>query len=364
MQLNRKTHMKLKVLHVITSMGIGGAEVLLANSLAKDGLQEYTDNSIALFEGTSWVINRIDKNVKWHHLNYKNIFSLPRVLYDLRKIIKENKIDVVHTHLTRSGFLTHLILPKKVKHVHTIHTTYSKNFETGKTLLWIEKKFYFKSRRANIISLSDYTKKDFLEAIDFKGNIFVLNNFVEDVYFNLHKLPYPSDSRTLKLIAVGTLKKLKNFEFLLEVFDYLKDYPITLDIYGDGDQEPYKKVIRANNLKVNMMGATPDLPGVMAKYDLFIMPSIFEGFPLVLFEAMASGVPVMLSQLDSLKCIAKENAIYFNFEAKSVADIIQSIFEQKIDINSLAKKARSYAEETVKREKYIARLLDIYRALK
>ena len=364
MRHNRKIKMKLKVLHVITSMGIGGAEVLLANSLAKGGLQDYTDNSIALFEGTSWVVDRIDKEVKWYSLDYKSILSLPRVLYQLRKIIKENKIDIVHTHLTRTGFLTHLVLPKNVKHVHTIHTTYSKNFETGKTLLWIEKQLYFKSKNANIISLSDYTKDDFLEAVNFKGNIFVLNNFVNEAYFNLNKLPYPADSPTLKLIAVGTLKKLKNFEFLLEVFGYLKDYPITLDIFGDGNQVAYQNVIQSNNLKVNMRGATPDLPGVMAKYDLFIMPSVIEGFPLVLFEAMASGVPVMLSDIASLKCIVKENAIYFDFKAKEVADTLVSIFEKKIDINSLAEKARTYAEETVKREKYIARLLDIYGALK
>ena len=355
--------MKLRVLHVITSLTIGGAEILLINSLSKGGLQNYTDNYLAYFSGTSQLQDHIEKDIKISCLNYNGFLSLPPTLLQLRKIIKDKKIDIVHTHLTSSGFLTHLILPKGVKQVHTIHTTYSMNFETNSKLLWLERNTYLKSKNCNIICLSDYTKEDFLKTVPFKGKAFVLNNFVDDVFFDQPHQPYNNDNKSLKLIAVGSLKPLKNFEFLLDVFALLKNYNISLDIYGGGKKEKYEKVIEDNNIKVQMMGPTSQLETIIGKYDLFIMPSKFEGFPLSLFEAMAAGVPLLLSDLAPLRSIVKENAIYFDFNAKVVAEILISIFEKKLDINAMAEKAKIYAENTVRREKYINKLMEIYAAL-
>ena len=357
--------MKLKVLHVINSMGVGGAEVLLANSLAADGLQNHTDNVLAFINGSSWLTGLIDKRVTVYDLGFRGMFSLPGILLRLRKIILEHKIDIVHTHLTQSGILTSLILPGHVKQIHTVHTTYSLNSETTRTLKWLEKKLLFNNKNQNIICLSDYTKDDFIKATAFKGKVFILNNFVRDTFFNLPAPHYLKERDTLKLIAVGALMPRKNSEFLLKVFKHLKDYPISLDIYGgNGDLERYEKIIQSGNLKIRMMGVNKDLHKVIAKYDLFISSSIFEGFPLSVFEAMATGLPLLLSNLDSHRTIVKEHAMYFDFDAKKVADTILSIFEKRIDINTLAVNARRYAEETVKREKYISRLLDIYATLK
>jgi glycosyltransferase involved in cell wall biosynthesis len=356
--------MKLKVLHVITSLTPGGAEILLINSLSEGGLQNYTDNSVAYFNKTSLLADRIDKSVEIYCLNYKGLFSLAHALLRLRKIIIKNEIDIVHTHLTSSGFLTHLILPGKVKQVHTIHTTYSMNFETNSKLLWLEKHLYFTSKNCNIICLSDYTKDDFLKTVPFKGRVFVLNNFVDDVFFNLQHEPYSAHNKSLKLIAVGTLKPLKNFEFLLDVFGHLKDYNITLDIYGGGEKKSYENVIKNKNLKINMMGFASNMETIISNYDLFIMPSKFEGFPLSLFEAMACGVPLMLADIAPLKSIVKENAIYFDYDDKATADIIISVFNKKTDTTSLAKKAKIYAENTVRRDTYTKRLFGIYKELR
>ncbi|MEO7561802.1 MAG: glycosyltransferase [Ferruginibacter sp.] len=356
--------MKKKILHVINSLGAGGAETLLVNSLSEGGLPEYTSNMVVYFQGTSSIAERIDKNIKVICLNYKGIFSLPSVLIKLRKIIKENKIDIVHTHLNPAGFYTHLICPASVAQVHTLHTTYSMDKETEKSKLYLERKLYFTKKDCNIILLSDFTKADFLRSLSFRGQAFVLNNFVPDIFFKNSTKEYKVDNGILRVVSTGRLNAGKNFEYLLDIFSHLHDKEIYLDIYGSGDKTKYEKIVKERGIKVSMIGQHDNLWDVLYKYDLFIMPSKFEGFPLSLFEAMASEVPLMLSNIAPLKSIVKDNAIYFELDNdKAVADTLISILDKKIDINSLAKKAKVYAEKIVRREKYIQKLLSIYEKL-
>ncbi|MGB5007232.1 MAG: glycosyltransferase family 4 protein [Ferruginibacter sp.] len=356
--------MKRKVLHVINSMLPGGAEVLLANSLAPGGLCEHTENHLAYFRAPSYLLDKLDKKVKVHFLDYKGSTDIFRLLHQLKKTIIDNKIDIVHTHLNPSGLYTHIICPENVLHVHTMHTTYSMNNEQGKIRLWLRKHFFLLKRNVNIILLSDYTRDDFLSHVDFKGKSFVLNNFVQDIFFDLEKKRHYLPGQELKMIALGTLKPLKNFEYLLEVFGHLKGLPVSLDIYGGGNKGHYEKVIQENGLKVRMMGHTQNLPDIISGYDMLIMPSKFEGFPLSVFEAMAAGLPLMLSDIAPLRSIVHDHAIYFDLgNAAAVADQVKAVLQNDIDITVMAVKAKQYAQKTVRRETYIKNLLDIYSRL-
>jgi glycosyltransferase involved in cell wall biosynthesis len=352
---------KKKVLHVINSLNIGGAEVLLANSLSAGGLSGYTENYLVYFNQSSSLLDLIDKDVKVICLNYKGGFDVFRILLEIRSVIIENNIDIVHTHLTPAGVYTHFVCPPAVRQVHTVHSTLSMDKETRKFMRFLDSTFFFNRKNCNIISLSDFTKADFLKTIRFKGKIFVLNNFAADRYFNLPEKQYDDQKDKLHLVAVGTLKELKNFEYLLDVFEYLADKEVYLDIYGDGDKAKYEAAIENKNLKIRMMGKVDDMSSVIQQYDLFIMPSKFEGFPLSVFEAMAAGVPVMLSNIAPLKSIVKEHALYFELDnAEEVAQQLISVLQNKTDIMEMAVSAKQYAGETARREIYIKKLLNIY----
>lgn len=356
--------MKKKVLHVINSMQPGGAEVLLTNSLSPGGLSGHTVNHLAYFMGSSYLLDKLDKDVQVHLLNYKGAKDIVRLIRDLRKIIVDNKIDIVHTHLNPAGLYTHIACPPDIPQVHTLHTTYSMDKETSKFKLWLEKHFYFLKKNTNVILLSDFIKQDFLNALPFKGNAFVLNNFVPDSYFDIKINDVKKEPGQLKIIAIGTLKPLKNFEYLLQVFRYLKNENISLDIYGGGNKEAYEAVIKETGVKVKMMGHANNLEAILSLYDLFIMPSKFEGFPLSVFEAMAAGLPLMLSDIAPLKSIVKDNAVYFKLDnAKPTANTLIAILQKNIDINVLALNAKTYAEKMVKRDLYISRLMAIYKTL-
>jgi glycosyltransferase involved in cell wall biosynthesis len=351
--------MRKRILHVINSLKPGGAETLLANSLSAGGLQEHTDNFVAYFQGTSQLESRIDKEVDIYDLGYKGVLSLPRTLLKLRSIIKEKQVDIVHSHLTPAGFYTHLVCP--VPQVHTLHTTYSMDKENDPRKLYLEKHLFYTKRSCNIILLSDFQKEDFLRSVTFKGSAFVLNNFVPGAYFKDNFKTYERRGGSLRMLAIGRLSEVKNFGYLIQVFTLLKNYNIQLDIYGGGDVEGYRGMAAEAGVKVNIMGYGSDLSGKMQEYDLFIMPSKFEGFPLSLFEAMASGIPVMLSDISPLRELAKEHALYFPLnDAACVANSLIEIFNGNTDINLLAKTGQQYAGEIARREKYINKLLTIY----
>jgi glycosyltransferase involved in cell wall biosynthesis len=353
--------MKKKVLHIINSLTIGGAETLLANSLSPGGLQEHTENYLLYFNQSSNLLDLIDKDVKIICLKYKGGFDIWRLLREIRSVITENKIEIVHSHLTPAGVYTHLVCPGGVKHVHTIHSTYSMEIETRWFMRFIDRYLFLERKNCHIISLSDYTKADLLKSLRFKGELFVLNNFVADRYFSLPQKKYNLITGKLHVVAVGALKELKNFEYLLEVFEHLAAQEIYLDIYGDGDQAKYEEIIQNKNLKIRMMGRIDDMATVIQQYDLFIMPSKYEGFPLSVFEAMAAGLPLMLSDIEPLTSIVKENAIYFQLDnAQKTAEQIMAVQQNMIEINEMAVKAKAYAEKTVRRDIYINKLLDIY----
>ncbi len=113
------------------------------------------------------------------------------------------------------------------------------------------------------------------------------------------------------------------------------------------------------------MGRINDMATVIQQYDIFIMPSKFEGFPLSVFEAMAAGVPLMLSDIAPLSNIVKDNAIYFQLDnAAETAEKLMAVKQNNTDITQMAIKAKTYAEQTVRRDIYIKKLLDIYDQLK
>jgi glycosyltransferase involved in cell wall biosynthesis len=339
----------------------GGAETLLANSLAPGGLQDYFDNTLIYFNGDSHILKQLDKNVKVICLNYNGVLGLPQVLYRINKIIRQNRIDVIHTHLVPTSFFTYLAKPSIVPQVHTIHTTYSMDTENSPKLLFLEKHLYLKRKNVNIILLSNYIKTDFLNTISFRGNSFVLNNFVADRFFENVALKKEQSMGELKMVAVGRLSKVKNFKYLLDVFDYLKEMPISLDIYGGGENIEYEQLILAKKIKVRMMGLCTNVAEVLPKYDVFIMPSKFEGFPLSVFEAMASGLILLLSNIAPLKNMAKDNALYFELtDAKSVAETIKKIFNNQFNIQEMREMGIEYANENGRREKYINGLVKIY----
>ena len=349
----------MKVLHIINALTIGGAEILLTNSLAKGGLQDHVENIILYFQGESELADKIDKRVTVINLNYKGWYSFGTLLMKIRETIKIHKPDIIHTHLNPAGWYTVLARPKNIPQIHTLHISYSDNTDTDKVRLFFEKKLLLQRKDANLITLSELLKEDLKASVNIKGNVFVLSNFIADEFFEPN--PETPPSAVFKLVAVGNMRPQKNYNYLLDIFQHLKDYPVSVDVYGHGDDTALRQRAEKENLPVKFMGPVKNPKNIYWKYNGFIMPSKFEGFGLTAYEAMASGLPLFLSDLGAFKSLIKDNAVYFSLtDAADAAATIKTAVSNNSNRNDMVTKARQYAENTVKREAYIKKLLKIY----
>lgn len=136
------------------------------------------------------------------------------------------------------------------------------------------------------------------------------------------------------LLAVGTLEPRKNLAMLLQAYARLPSSAPKLVLAGGigwGDNS-LSALVEQLNLKerVHLPGYVPDelLPGLYGNAELYVYPSLYEGFGLPVLEAMACGAPVITSNVSSLPEVAGEAAIQVNpRNASELAEAIQTLLE-------------------------------------
>lgn len=169
------------------------------------------------------------------------------------------------------------------------------------------------------------------------------------------------------LLFVGTLIPVKGLSYLIQAIYILvsKGYEnINLILVGDGEDRQYlKELTEKLNLSqnVNFVGQVPNdnIPYYMMCSDIFVLPSISEGLPLVILEAMASGLPIITTNVRGLPeiVIDRENGLLV--DSKSTNDLADKILEMiyddelrgKIGKNNL-EKSLSYSWDTITDELY------------
>jgi glycosyltransferase involved in cell wall biosynthesis len=233
-------------------------------------------------------------------------------------------------------------------------------FEVNRMSVFAEKFTY--KKRHTIIGVSQQALNDYNKWIGIKGKSFVLYNYVKQSFFDAN-YDYNRDIQiAFRLVAVGNLRRQKNYFALLEAIHLLKDHPIHLDIYGSGDLEKeLLDKINKDGLNVRLMGRTNDVSAVLPAYHAYIMPSLFEGFGIAPMEAMAAGMPVLLSNLEVFKEVAEDFPIYFDpANPSSMADAIKYAYDNWQQVKSKAQKGKSMIKQKVSREVYFSNLIKIY----
>lgn len=344
------------IIHVIDSLSLGGAESLLKNTIAI--LPQFRHTIICL-DTQNNTNNVVINNANIINLGHTGWRSLPASVIKLRKIINQKKPLLVHSHLFYATICARLATPSGVPLASTLHSLYSKDaFEKNKKSIWAER-WLLKKRHA-LIAVSKYVLDDYLKYIPFKGRQYVLYNFLPDEMFQSNKISSENDS--IKCVALGNLKEAKNYRYLLDVFKYLKPFNISLDIYGKGtEQKQLEEIIKTNDLKVRLCGSADNIPKTMQAYDYFIQASLHEGFGLSVIEAMAAGVPVLLSDIPVFREITNGLASFFPLnDPVHAAQLIRQNIEDVLDTIKLSYEAARFVKEQYSTERYRNELLGIY----
>ncbi len=347
-----------RVLHVIDSLTIGGAEKLLVEVV--NSMNGFEHHIISLSDKND-LEGEINNECKVLKLGFKSKKDIFRCVKKIRRYINENRIEIVHSHLVMANVIARLASPRNIKVFNSLHSLIGEtHFSDRFSWQRVVEKCTYRSRH-HLIAVSKHVLKDYQRHIGVKGKAEVLNNFVGDKFFA--ETYQKTDARNgLKMIAVGSLKPQKNYDFLLQAFKYLSE-SITLDIFGDGplrsELEQTIDLYGINNVRLRGIGT--HMEAKIKEYDLYVMSSIAEGHPIALLEAMALGMPVIISDIPVLREATGDFSLYFSLSnSKEFVNKITDIAEGKVDLNRYAEYNLAYAKKIGNKENYLIRLGNLY----
>ena len=346
-----------KILHIIDSLQIGGAEKLLCNTVAE--LPGFEHLIVTLFAGKDNAL--LPANANYISLDAKKITDIPLKRKSYKKILKGYKPDIIHSHLYFATVFAKWLTPSSIPLIFTQHFEFSKNVE----------KWYYRfvdrvvSRQAHhCIAVSNLVLQDYLHTTSFTGTTHIINNYIPEKYFNGIKKEMAGEKK-LNLVSVGNIKPIKNQRFILDAFGFLKDMDVQCDIYGEGFQRlELDKQAKDHDLHVFFKGEISDSSEILKNYDLYIMPSLTEGFPLALFEAMASGLPVIVSDIPAFHELLGAECNYVSLsDPSSLQPIIKKYLSNPHLLKKDGEKMREIAKEKANKEIYLEKIVNLYKHL-
>ena len=243
-------------------------------------------------------------SIFWRAVN--RFFRNRYIDWKLRRVVRKLRPDVIHIHLSA---LKHVVKIKDnlegVKLLYTCHSIPQVYFEEKKGEAEAAE-VLIKENGLRLIALHSDMADDLRRRFN-TDNVVVVRNGIDMEKFRKPKktrnevrdeLGIPQDSFVLG--HIGRFVKVKNHSFLLSVFEGIaeKKPDSRLLLIGDGeDREKVEAEIKSKNLthKVIILSNRSDIPELLSAMDCFILPSLFEGFPVALLESQASGLRCVVS---------------------------------------------------------------------
>lgn len=300
----------MKIVYIIGGMFQGGAESLVYNLCIK--FSKIYDVSLWLLKKKQDSVLEMDRIALLKKCGVKIIYFYKRdkkdrikTIIKMRKLIRSDKPEIVHAHLSHIAILTSIAAYNlDAKIIMTAHNTHlSADLFT---------KFVLKGFVKYFIGVSDQVSSqiEIIWGID-KKNIKTIKNAID-----LEKFFYPErkiNKVVKKIVSVGRLVEQKDHLTLLaaykQMINYIQqrgDVCPTMDIIGEGHL--YNKL--QNEIKilelesyVHILGTQKNMHILLRDYDMFVLASSWEGYPMVLLEAMASGIPIIATNVGGVSDI-------------------------------------------------------------
>lgn len=285
----------------------------------------------------------------------------------LKRIIADGKYDIVHTHTPIASAVTRLVC-KNLKNVVVLYTAHGFHFYKGAPLLnWI---IYYPiekwlARYTDVlitINKFDYNlarNKFKAKRIEYIPGIGVkLDNIQNEDYLRENRSStFNIPENSYVLLSVGELNKNKNHENVIKAISKINDSKIHYFICGEGKLKDHliKKIkdLKLEN-NVHLLGFRKDIKEIMKISDLFIFPSYREGLSVALMEAMATGIPIICSNIrgntdliiDEVGGVLVDPDNYIGF-AEAITRILESEEIKNKFINANLEKVKEFAFENI-----------------
>lgn len=353
--------MRMKIFHIITSFGFGGAERLLVNVANKMALNN--DITIIILKKEYSLLSSLNNNVNVIKMDL-NIFSF----FKLRTILKRNQPDIIHTHLGHADLITMISsIGLSGKYFCTMHNVYFKKNSIDNIIFFLYKIFSNTiATKFQFIAISDVVYRHILNKFKIsKNRIHLIYNAVAiDI---APSSVVVEDRNTFNLLFIGRLSKQKNVSLLISAISILKHKipNIRLIIVGDGELryslEDQVKKLNLNSY-VQFVGFSHNTSYYFLNSDLFVLPSIFEGFGLVIIESFLHRLVVLASSIEGPKELITHGFNGFLFENNDLSDLVDKtyfIYLKYHQMGVIKENAAKFAEQ-FSLDTYIDKLVVLY----
>lgn len=361
------------ILHLIETNEPGGAETVLLNLATLLDKSRY--NSIAGILGGGWLLKELQrKKVPVHILRFRHSLDW-RLLKDIIKLIKTQKIDLVQSHMARMNFYG--ALAAKISGIPMIATVHGKirDFENRRQVF----AYKFVGRYGSkIVAVSHYLRDNLIKTAGINpGKIITIYNGISLNKFEIN-LDRARKRRELNIglttpivTAIGDLRPVKGYEYFLQAASkVVKAVPATkFLIAGEGalrkELESQSQKLGLNG-SVSFLGFRDDIPELLAISDVYVLPSLKEGFSISTIEAMAMSKPVVVTNSGGPPEIVIDSKTGFVVppaDAAALFSAMITLLKDKDTAYKMGEKGRKHVVENFSLANMVGRYEQLYETL-
>ncbi len=361
----------MKIVKVITGLGLGGAETQLC-LLSERMCEKGNDITIISLVGES-VISPINRDIRLVELRMqKSIFGFIRSLIKLVSLFYEMKPDIIHAHMFHANIMARLASFLTLNCSRLICTAHSKN-EGGRIRMFVYRLTDFmcskttnvsKEALDNFIALKAFkaSKSEVVyNGLDF--NRFIFSNDSRNKIRNEFSIP----GDTKLILCVGRLTEAKDYPNLLNAIKCLSDTNVILLIVGGGElRAELERLVLDLGLshQVIFAGIRNDVKDFYSASDLVVLSSRWEGFGLVLAEAMGAKSPVVSTNSGGVSEVigCKDFLVPIN-DYQALATKISSVLSlSESEKENIVERNRKHVIDNFSIDQVVDKWLDIYKA--
>lgn len=371
---------RIKILRIIARMNIGGpaiqvttlmnhipkdqVEQLLVTGECEDGEEDYLDfNNIELDRVR---IPKLGRSV--------NLLDDIQSFMKIRSVIKDFRPDIVHTHTFKAGLLGRLAalsLRNSPLLVHTFHG-HILNGYLGKVRLRILKSIEraLAVKTDVLVAVGEKVKEELLEVRigDSKNFEVVPPGFPMKKRVLGMMRSIPLESEQLHCLWVGRFTKVKAPERVLEITRSLLDKKVEFQFSFAGDgplRNQIQQQCELESLPIEFLGWIGDIEDLLSRIDLLILTSINEGTPIAIIEAQRLGIPVIATDVGSVKEVIShgKSGYAIDFDASRFAELIEDFGRNRDTWREFSLEAIRFSGEKFAPERLVRDYLRIYTKL-
>jgi glycosyltransferase involved in cell wall biosynthesis len=335
-----------KVLHVRSGDGMYGAEMVVL-TLAKVQRKQGVDARVLCLErpGRTVLSDRFrDEGIPVERVVAGGRLDLGAAV-QIRRILERLQPDVVHAHDYKSDLILAVLRPRLAPRLALVATNHLWTQETPLLRLYEQLDALGMRRFDRVVGVSAAIREEMIRAGVAPQNVAVVVNGLD------HGPPLEHESTTLRrelglsdataiVGFVGRLSVQKGLPLLLQATERLRGRDLHVVIVGEGPQRgaiEAELTRRELTGRVTLLGRREDASALMRAFDVMVLPSIREGTPLVLLEAMAQGTAVVASRVGGVADVVQADRTGLLFESGDVDGLVTSLDRL---VNSAPERAR------------------------